>query len=219
MGEKGNHSSNQQATEKQAEAKFVDHTSHAHDHEHKVDTTIQDLFPTIPQHLYDSIFYLNQSFIADGFDYPVGKPNADNYYLARRFGEKNHLGEDWNGRGGGNTDLGDPVYAIADGLVTFSRNVCCGWGNVIRAVHLIPKDGGYRYVESLYAHMHNNNVRPGDLIRRGDKIGTIGTADGKYVAHLHLELRDFINMSLGPGYSEDTFGFLDPSTFISENRP
>lgn len=186
---------------------------------HKLDTTYYDLFPTLPRELYDSIFYFNQDFICDGFDYPVGKPNAENYYLARRFGEKNHLGEDWNGRGGGNTDLGDPVYAVADGLVTFSRNVCCGWGNVVRVVHLIPINRQYNYVESLYAHMHNLDVRPGQLIRRGDRIGTIGTADGAYTAHLHLEVRDFINMSLGPGYSDNQFGYVDPSQFISKNRP
>jgi hypothetical protein len=31
-----------------------------------------------------------------------------------------HLGEDWNGTGGGDTDLGDRVYCAADGLLRFA---------------------------------------------------------------------------------------------------
>jgi hypothetical protein len=45
--------------------------------------------------------------ICDGFDYPVGKPNGKGYYNAQKFGENTHLGEDWNGVRGGNSDLGD----------------------------------------------------------------------------------------------------------------
>jgi len=184
----------------------------------KRDSSASDFFPTIPISSYDSIFAYNAAFYSDGFDYPVGKPNGHKYFKAQEFGNDQHLGEDWNGVGGGNTDLGDPVYAISNGLVTFSKNVCCGWGNVIRVVHKLPSDHQYSYIESVYAHLHNLYVRPGQMIKRGDKIGTIGTANGRYSAHLHLEVRDFINMSLGPGYSEDTFGFLIPSQFIQENR-
>ena len=66
--------------------------------------------------------------LADGFDFPVGKPNADGYYKARgmRLRSPQHFGEDWNGRNGGDSDLGDPVYAAADGIVTFAFNVRTG---------------------------------------------------------------------------------------------
>ena len=67
----------------------------------------------------------------NGFDFPVGKPDATAYYNAQGFTENGHLGEDWNGIGGGNTDLGDPIYAVANGYVSFSENVNGGWGNVI----------------------------------------------------------------------------------------
>lgn len=182
------------------------------------DSSINVLFNTISDEQCNQIFNRYPSFVANGFDFPVGKPNAQNYFRARNFGQQRHLGEDWNGRGGGNTDLGDPVYSIADGVVVFSQDVCCGWGNVIRIVHKLQK-GQYEYVESVYAHLHEINAQPGDLIRRGDLIGSIGTAHGKYNAHLHLELRSFVNMSLGPGYSDDTFGYLDPTNFILKNRP
>jgi len=31
--------------------------------------------------------------MTDGFDFPVGKPNAKNYYSAQRFGVNEHLGD------------------------------------------------------------------------------------------------------------------------------
>ena len=99
-----------------------------------------------------------------------------------------------------------------------SKNVCCGWGKVIRIVHYRP--GAERpFIETVYAHMHTVDVQPGTMVRRGDRIGTIGNANGRYSAHLHLELRDFCGMSLGPGYSDNMFGYLDPSSFIRRNRP
>src|SRR5437867_1382494 len=68
---------------------------------------------------------------ADGFDCPVGRDGAKHYYKARGFQPNAHLGEDWNGVGGGDTDLGDPVYGVAHGLVVFARDYRMGWGNVI----------------------------------------------------------------------------------------
>lgn len=188
------------------------------DFKSKKDTSVNDLFPTIPESEFDGFFHAYPEYISQGFDFPVGKPNAKGYFKAQNFGENMHLGEDWNGVGGGNTDLGDPVYSIANGLVTFSRDVCCGWGNVIRVIHRLPDHPEFRYIESIYAHLHNINVKAGDLIKCGQQIGTIGNADGRYSAHLHLEMRSFINMSLGPGYSDDLYGYLDPSAFIYQNR-
>lgn len=169
-------------------------------------------------HKYDSIFYFNPGFVTSSFDYPVGKPNAENYYLASRFGNKNHLGEDWNGRGGGNTDLGDPVYAAGNGVVTVSEEICCGWGNVVRVVHKLEGHTEFDYLETVYAHLDKIYVSDGQLLLKGDQVGTIGTANGTYTAHLHFELRDFLDMNMGPGYSRDWEGYLDPSAFIRNNR-
>ncbi len=172
-----------------------------------------------PEQYYDSIFIVNQLFESEGFDFPIGKPDALNYFNAQTFGENYHLGEDWNGNGGGNTDLGDPVYAAANGLVIFTEDVCCGWGNIVRIVHKLPNHPKYSYVESLYAHMHNIHVKNGELVSRGQQIGTIGTAHGRYSAHLHFEMRDALNMSIGQGYSEDQTGYFAPTGFIKKNRP
>lgn len=149
------------------------------------------------------------------FDYPVGAPNAKGYYRAQRFGgETQHLGDDWNGMGGGNTDYGDPVYAIADGRVAFCEHVGAGWGNVVRIVH--PVDGG-QTVEALYAHLAQIRVHRNEKIRRGQIIGSIGDADGAYPAHLHFEIRIKPGLPLGGGYGHNDL-FADPSLFIDRHR-
>lgn len=157
----------------------------------------------------------------DGFDYPVGPPDARNYYKFRGFLPKNleHLGEDWNGTGGGNTDFGDYVYAAADGVVFYSDDFRAGWGNVIRMVHNYGTQQKPRYIETLYAHVASSWVRPGSRMRRGQVIGTIGDAKGKYHAHLHFEMRRKPGKDIGCGYKGDTLGFVDPTQFIRAHRP
>lgn len=152
-----------------------------------------------------------------GFDFPVGPPDASGYYDAQPFGANDHLGSDWNGNGGGDSDLGDPVHAIAAGVVSVASDHGGGWGNVVRVVHACGEVPG-REVESLYAHLDTIEVHEGQRVRRGQRLGTIGTAGGQYRAHLHLELRARRGMPLGGGYGEDTTGYLDPSAFILGHR-
>lgn len=173
-------------------------------------------YPTTTESKYDAIFAKNPTYISNKFDFPVGKPDGANYFKAQEFGQSKHLGEDWNGKGGGNTDLGDPVYSVSNGYISFAEHVCCGWGNIVRVIHKFPNHPEYPYVESFYAHLDEMNVKEGDYIKRGQLLGTIGTADGKYSAHLHLEMRNFVDMGVGPGYSDDTFGFLVPTDFIEK---
>lgn len=158
---------------------------------------------------FDTIQFIN------GFDYPVGKPNAKGYYNAQKFIENNHLGDDWNGKGGGNTDLGDPIYSIANGYVVFAKNIQGGWGNVVRIIHFIDST---RQVESLYAHCDKILVEEGDYVEKGKLVGTIGNNNGQYLAHLHFELRSDVNLPIGNGYSIETNGYLNPSKFIKYNR-
>lgn len=157
----------------------------------------------------------------DGFDYPVGPPNAKDYYKFRGFLPEGleHLGEDWNGTGGGNTDFGDYVYAAADGIVFHSKNHRGGWGQVIRMIHNYGTKEKPRYIESFFAHVNSSWVRPGREMRRGQIIGTIGDAGGKYHAHLHFEMRKRPGKDLRCGYDGDTLGFVDPTLFIKGHRP
>ncbi|MCA9312650.1 MAG: M23 family metallopeptidase, partial [Phycisphaerales bacterium] len=144
--------------------------------------------------------------VADGFDFPIGRPDGHGYYDAQPFTVNDHLGEDWNGTGGGNSDLGDPIYSVANGVVTFADDLGGGWGNVVRIVHAYPAEGEIRYVESFYAHLDEIAVFEGDMVRRGSLVGTMGDAHGRYLAHLHFEMRDEIGLPHGPGYSTETDG-------------
>ena len=156
---------------------------------------------------------------AGSFGFPVGDGSATGYYNAQPFGENTHLGDDWNGNGGGDTDLGDPVLAIADGVVTSAEDHGGGWGKVVRLVHDVGPAGAPVHVESLYAHLDSIEVKTGEVVGLGHRVGTIGDAGGRYPAHLHLELRDRVGLPLGHGYGARVRGYLDPTAFILARRP
>ena len=158
--------------------------------------------------------------IADGFDFPVGKPNAEGYYVFRGYWPNGHLGEDWNGNGGGNTDLGDPVYAIGDGLVVYSNDFRRGWGNVVILRHAYrDARGQVRYIDSLYGHLDRRYVKLDQIVKRGQQLGTIGTAHGKYYAHLHFEIRKNIQIGMRrTSFPKDYSCYHSPRTFISQHR-
>jgi len=158
--------------------------------------------------------------LADGFDFPVGKPDASGYYKARGFWANGHLGDDWNGRGGGNTDLGDPVYAIADGIVVHSRDVRVGWGNVVIIRHVYREtDGSVKVIDSLYGHLNDRFVTLNQRVKRGQKVGTIGTNRGMYLAHLHFEIRKNLNIGMNRSSFDRTLAsYHDPTKFINAHR-
>ncbi|MDF1754131.1 MAG: M23 family metallopeptidase [Verrucomicrobiales bacterium] len=139
------------------------------------------------------------------FDPPMGTEHAGLTYNAQPFLTTRHLGDDINGIGGNNSDLGDPVYAIADGRVIYTGWPADGWGNVAILLHELP-DG--RLVESFYGHLDRIAVFVGQRVRRGDRIGDVGNADGKYLAHLHFELRTSPTLDCGAGYADSALDRL-----------
>lgn len=165
--------------------------------------------------------------LADGFDFPCGPRDANGhvtsyhgYYKARGFWPNGHMGEDWNGKGGGNTDLGDPVYCLGDGVVVQSRDVRVGWGNVVIIRHVFRgADGKVKYVDSLYGHLNKRSVVLNQRVKRGQKVGTIGSNRGMYLAHLHLETRK--NLYIGMHRSKFTrtyHNYHSPTSFIHSHR-
>ncbi|MBO4611077.1 MAG: M23 family metallopeptidase [Bacteroidales bacterium] len=76
---------------------------------------------------------------------------------------------------------GDPVYATADGKVSLVEQSNKGHGNRITITH----KGGY---VTRYAHLSTMNVKQGQNVRRGQKIGAIGMTGSSYAPHLHYEV-------------------------------
>lgn len=155
------------------------------------------------------------------FDAPMGSADSALVYNAQKFWDMNearhghHTGDDLNGIGGMNTDLGDPVFATADGLVVYAGEPSPGWGNVVIVSHRTTRG---ELLQSMYAHLLEIKVKPGELVARGQRIGAVGTANGYYPAHLHFEMRASDGIDLGAGYAADPLNHLDPMKTVAELR-
>lgn len=87
-----------------------------------------------------------------------------------------HTGIDVDG------DLGEPIYAVADGLVTVSRWYG-GYGNLIEILHRHDSGG----IKTRYGHNVENLVKEGDWVKRGQLIGYIGSTGYSTGPHIHFE--------------------------------
>jgi len=105
------------------------------------------------------------SYITSGFG-----GRADPIVGGRQF----HKGIDFK------ASVGDPVLAVADGVVSFS-GVRSGYGNVIEIDH------GNGYV-TRYAHNSRLTGRVGDLVRAGQQIAKAGSTGRSTGAHVHFEV-------------------------------
>jgi len=159
--------------------------------------------------------------VATRLDPPAGTENGAFTHNAQPFWTKNekrganHTGDDLHGIGGNNTNLGDPVFAIGDGLVVFAGTSTPAWGNVVIIAH---KDAEGKPLQSVYGHLDKVEVKNDALVARGTKIGTIGTADGQYPAHLHLELRAGDVVDAGGGYAKQQGDLLNPAETVGKRR-
>ena len=77
-------------------------------------------------------------------------------------------------------DVGDPVLAVADGVVSYS-GVRSGYGNVVEVDH------GNGYV-TRYAHNSTLERQVGDLVRSGQEIAKAGSSGRSTGAHVHFEV-------------------------------
>jgi Peptidase family M23 len=155
------------------------------------------------------------------FDPPMGSDQSGLIYNAQKFWEMNekrggyHTGDDLNGIGGMNTDLGDPVFCTADGRVLYAGEPSPGWGNLVIIGHHTV-DG--KLLHSMYAHLLRIDVAKGELIARGGKLGLVGTANGYYPAHLHFEMRSSDGVDIGAGYASTPLYHLDPTGTVNSLR-
>lgn len=85
-----------------------------------------------------------------------------------------HKGIDFAGR------EGDPVLAVAAGIVTFAGRRA-GFGRLVEITH------GNGYV-TRYAHCKDVEVGVGEMVRKGDPVATIGNSGRSTGPHVHFEV-------------------------------
>lgn len=109
---------------------------------------------------------------------PFGMPVKSGFRFTSGFGYR------W-GRMHNGTDfaapIGTPVYAPADGVVT-NASWSSGYGRLIKIQHEFG-------IETRYAHLSRMNVRKGQRVSRGERIGDIGNSGRSTGPHLHYEVR------------------------------
>jgi murein DD-endopeptidase MepM/ murein hydrolase activator NlpD len=76
---------------------------------------------------------------------------------------------------------GTPIRSVGDGVVEFA-GVQRGYGNVVEIMH---RDGK----STLYGHMSRIDVRKGQRIGQGDRVGAVGSTGWSTGPHLHFEFR------------------------------
>ena len=159
--------------------------------------------------------------LASRLDAPMGSAHGSFSYNAQAFWELNqerggrHTGDDLNGIGGQNSDLGDPVYAVGNGLVVYAGQPNPSWGQTLLIAHRLADE---RLVESMYSHLESISVPVGQQVLRGQRIGRVGNANGQYWAHLHFEMHQSSGPSLGAGYLNYRTNRLDPSGTVKANH-
>jgi murein DD-endopeptidase MepM/ murein hydrolase activator NlpD len=86
-------------------------------------------------------------------------------------GREMHKGLDIAGR------MGTPIFAAADGEVLYATQKR-SLGNAVKLRH------GYG-VETVYGHMQEVLVKPGEVVKRGQQIGLMGTTGRSTGPHVH----------------------------------
>ncbi len=88
---------------------------------------------------------------------------------------RRHLGVDYG------APVGTAVRTVGDGVVDFAgwQN---GYGNVVEVRHAGDKT-------TLYAHLSRMDVRKGQRVQQGDRIGAVGMTGWTTGPHLHFEFR------------------------------
>lgn len=109
---------------------------------------------------------------------PFSIPVKANFRYTSGFGPRwgrLHAGTDFAG------PIGTPIYSTADGVVTHA-GWSSGYGRLIKIRH----DFG---IETRYAHLNAMDVRVGQRVSRGERIGAMGNSGRSTGPHLHYEVR------------------------------
>lgn len=77
---------------------------------------------------------------------------------------------------------GSPVYAMADGIVQLARENFYYNGTFVLIDH-------GQSLSSIYIHLSKLDIKEGDFVKKGQKIGEVGTTGRSTGAHLHWEVK------------------------------
>ncbi|PAW68245.1 MAG: hypothetical protein B9S38_11500, partial [Verrucomicrobiia bacterium Tous-C4TDCM] len=170
--------------------------------------------------------------LADGFDFPAGGPEGKAPYISQTTRRKysgwkvtgkpgeaeagsnrRHTGEAWNGSGGGATDAGQPVFAVAAGTVRDVKETTRGPAVTIE--HRFLENGALRTVLSISAGLADVKLKEGDPVKRRQQIGTIANPGAGAAVQLYLEIR---TQWPPPEEADSVAGCESPSEFIRNHR-
>lgn len=107
----------------------------------------------------------------------VGRPFG---FPDPQYATGHHTGQDFP------APYGTPIFAIMDGEVE-STAWGGAYGNLTKLYH--GKNDQDQMVETWYAHQSRQDVRSGDEVDGGKKIGAVGETGNAQGTHLHLEYR------------------------------
>jgi len=77
--------------------------------------------------------------------------------------------------------IGTPIYATADGVVSYSGWMR-GYGNLVEIAH-------GKAIETRYGHLSKLLVKPNTRVKRGQLIALMGSTGRSTGSHLHYEVR------------------------------
>jgi murein DD-endopeptidase MepM/ murein hydrolase activator NlpD len=83
-------------------------------------------------------------------------------------------------------ETGTSVVSVGDGTIAFAGNQG-NYGNLVVVNHA-------QGIQTRYAQLDRIDVRVGQTIRRGDRLGTVGTTGLANTPHLHFEVRSNSNL-------------------------
>jgi murein DD-endopeptidase MepM/ murein hydrolase activator NlpD len=107
-------------------------------------------------------------------------------------GRQFHKGVDLSGK------TGLPIYTSGDGVVMRALYNGGGYGNIVEVDH------GFGYT-TRYAHLSKISVVEGQKVKRGDKVGELGSTGKSVGPHLHYEIRLKNNPQNPLNYFENLF--------------
>jgi len=101
---------------------------------------------------------------------------------------------------------GTPIYSVEDARVEFTGYEVNGAGNFVYT--RTPTLTGFD--ERAYFHLKEIKVKAGDMVKRGDLLGTMGSTGNSTGPHLHYGLRKVDKNGFVLNRDNGYGGYIDP---------